>query len=241
MMVLVHELRSPVAASKSLVAALRYTHDEDSRLDANLVRIEKRMEQLLDLVDDIFCLSHVKARQFMGEAVVCDLSAKTQAASEAYIDEAEAKGLSMTVDLPQSPVAARIVVRAYELILSNLLSNAVKYTPSGWVRVTLRQRGRWAVLEIRDSGIGIPGDEIPQLCKEFYRASNARAEPVRGTGLGLASVRALVERCGGKLELESQECEGSRFTVRLSLDGPDNGASDLWPLAGWGSYSLPSG
>jgi signal transduction histidine kinase len=214
---LVHELRAPVTASRSLAAALRYVHPEGTQVNQVLGRIEKRMDQLLDLVNDILHLNGIKAGQPLGETVDCDLVAETRSICEPYLEEATAKGLSMEISLPASPTTVHIARQDYQLILSNLVSNAVKYTPAGTVAIALRQEGPWAVLDIRDSGIGIPVAEVTQIFTEFFRASNARRSQVPGTGLGLAGVKALVERSGGELAFESQENQGSRFTVRLPL------------------------
>jgi signal transduction histidine kinase len=217
MMMLVHELRSPVATSKSMVATLRYLNQENAQLDGVLTRIENRMDQLLDLVNQILDLSQAKAGQPLGEAVTLDLTARTSPICEMYQEEAVEKGLAVTVELPESPVWVRMPEQAYRLIVSNLVSNALKYTHTGSVGITLRRNGSWAVLEVQDSGIGIPEGEIPLLFTDFFRASNARQGKFPGTGLGLAGVRALVERCGGKLELESKENRGSKFAVRLPI------------------------
>jgi signal transduction histidine kinase len=216
-MVLVHELRSPAAASKSMVATLRYMNPQDARLDRFLTRIEKRMDQMLDLVEDILDLSRARAGRPLGQAVTLDLVAQTRATCQPYQEDAKAKGLTMGVELPTSSIWVRMPERAYHLIVSNLISNAVKYTTAGSVRVTLRKTHSWAVLAVQDTGIGIPPEEISQLFNEFFRASNARDSRTPGTGLGLAAVKALVEGCNGELELQSQEGRGSKFTVRLPL------------------------
>lgn len=111
----------------------------------------------------------------------------------------------------------RISLQAYRQILSNLVSNALKYTSEGSVRVSVCWDGRWVTVEITDSGMGIPADELPGLFTEFFRASNARRSQVQGTGLGLAGVKALVERCTGSLKVRSQEGAGSTFVVLLPL------------------------
>jgi signal transduction histidine kinase len=220
---LVHELRSPVAASKAMVATLRYLHPEDAQIDDFLTRIEKRMDQLLDLVNGILDLSQAEAGQPLGQTTDLDLVAQTRAVCEPYREEADMKGLAMTVELPARPVRVRLAEQAFQLILSNLVSNAIKYTQAGSVRITLRQSGTWASLEVKDSGIGIPQEEICQLFTKFFRASNARQGPFPGTGLGLAGVRALVERFGGELEATSEEGVGSSFKVRLPLYEADAG------------------
>ena len=217
MRLLVHELRSPVTTSKSMVATMRYLNPEDTQTDDFLARIENRMDQLLDLIDDILALSQAKAGHPMEQVIALDLVAQTWAVCEPYLEEAAARDLAMSVELPRTPVRTLMDEQAYQLILSNLVSNAVKFTPSGSVCITLRQEGAWAVLEVRDSGIGIPQEEIPRLCTEFFRASNARHSRVPGTGLGLAGAKALVERHGGELEVVSEEGQGSCFTARLPL------------------------
>jgi signal transduction histidine kinase len=218
MRVLVHELRSPAAVSKSLVAALRYVDQaENTQVKEVLSRIERRMDQMLDLVDDILELSWARAGHSLGQVRELDLVSETEAVCQLHLEQAAAKGLEVTIDLPEAPVLAQVASQAYHLILSNLLSNAVKYTPAGSVTLRLRQEGAWAVLQITDTGIGIPASDLQNLFGEFFRAANARRSHIPGTGLGLASAKALVDRCGGELLAESQEDHGSRFTVRLPL------------------------
>lgn len=217
MLMLVHELRSPAASCKSMVALLRHLDLEHAQRDQFLSRIEHRMDQLLQLVNDILDLSQAKAGHPLEHRVDLDLVAQTRTVCEPYLDDARVKGLAMAVDLPDSPVQVHMAEGAYHLILSNLVSNAVKYTHSGAVCVTLRKKGPWATLEVQDSGIGIPQSEMGRLFTEFFRASNARHSDVSGTGLGLAGVKALIERFEGVLEVASEEHVGSRFTVRLPL------------------------
>jgi signal transduction histidine kinase len=217
MLMLVHELRSPVTASKSMLTAMRCLDLEDAQRDRFLSRIEHRMDQLLDLVNDILDLSQAKAGHPLQQPADLDLVAQTRSACQPYLDDARDKGLDMALDLPGSPVLVHMAGQAYQLILSNLVSNAIKYTQDGTVCVALRRDASWAILEVRDSGMGIPQSELPQLFSEFFRASNARRSQIPGNGLGLAGVKALVERAKGTLEVDSKEHVGSRFTVRLPL------------------------
>jgi len=217
MRILVHELRAPVGASKSMAAVLRYLNQEDENLNSVLGRIEARMDDLLSLVDDILDLSQIKSGRPLGDIAVHNLVTKTRSDCEPYLDEATAKGLSLVLDLPESPLLVRIDLQAYHLILSNLVSNAVKYTPVGSIQILLHKQGRWAVLQVTDTGIGIPEAQISQIFTEFYRASNARSSQIPGTGVGLAGIKELVDRFDGELEVVSEENQGSKFTVRLPL------------------------
>jgi signal transduction histidine kinase len=199
------------------VATYRYLRPDDNQLDKFLAKIEGRMDHLLELVDDILELSQAKAGQPLGQVTALDLVEETRTVCKPYLEEAAAKNLAMAVRLPESALRVRMPEKAYHLIVSNLVSNAIKYTPSGSVRVTLRRKGAEAELTVQDTGIGIPKGEVRYLFTEFFRASNARAGNVPGTGLGLAAVKALVEDYQGRVRLESEENQGSKFTVRLPL------------------------
>jgi len=217
MRILVHELRSPVATSKMLVTSILYINKDNDKLSPTLTRIGDRMDQLLVLVEDILQMSRIKSGKPLGEVDVCNLVDETKRTFENYMEEAESKNLELTLELPESPINVRIDLNGYKLISSNLISNGVKYTSSGSVKVSLEQNGEWAALKIKDTGMGIPKKEIPNLFTEFFRASNARSSQIIGTGVGLAGVKELVERFSGKLELITEENKGSEFIVRLPL------------------------
>jgi len=102
-------------------------------------------------------------------------------------------------------------------IFNNLISNAVKYTQKGRVEVRAQREDGWARITVADTGIGIPADALPQLFQEFFRARNAKASQEPGTGLGLAIVKNSVERCGGRIEVESVEGKGTTFVVLLPV------------------------
>jgi two-component system, OmpR family, phosphate regulon sensor histidine kinase PhoR len=105
-----------------------------------------------------------------------------------------------------------------ERLMINLLTNAVKFTPErGRIGVTTAADDGTAVICVRDTGIGIPARDQKELFTRFYRASNATARQIPGTGLGLTIVRTIVSRHGGDLSLESAEDEGTTVTVRLPL------------------------
>ena len=217
MRVLVHELRSPAASAKMLVSSLLYTLKENPTITPALTSVGNRMDQLLLLVEDILHMSRIKSGIPLGEIRVFNLVIETNNTFEKYFKEAEAKGLIMKIELPDCPVQVRIDIHGYRLILSNLLSNAVKYTSTGSVIVSLQQSSEWAFLKIKDTGMGIPKNDITKVFKEFFRASNVRKSKIIGTGVGLTGVKELVTRFGGILELNTEENKGSEFIVRLPL------------------------
>lgn len=101
-------------------------------------------------------------------------------------------------------------------IVINLLSNAINYTPvDGKVEVKLIEQEAEVIIEVTDNGIGIPAKDIDRVFERFYRVDKARSRHSGGTGLGLSIVKHLVENCGGRIEVESQEEVGSTFRVTL--------------------------
>jgi signal transduction histidine kinase len=106
-----------------------------------------------------------------------------------------------------------------EQVVSNLIDNAIKYTDSGGkIFIELRQSGNEAVLSVRDTGIGIPQEEIAHLFDRFYRVDKARSRGTGGTGLGLSIVDKIVQLHNGYIEVHSEEGVGSEFIVRLPID-----------------------
>ena len=105
---------------------------------------------------------------------------------------------------------------ALRQILDNLIDNALKYTPErGQIRVACRLDDGTAAVEVADSGIGIPRDDLPRVFERFYRVDKARSRELGGTGLGLSIVKHLVQSIGGQITVESRLGAGSRFIVVL--------------------------
>jgi two-component system phosphate regulon sensor histidine kinase PhoR len=107
---------------------------------------------------------------------------------------------------------------AVRQILDNLIDNAFKYTPEGGsVRVSCAIAGGGVTVEVADTGIGIPRDDLPRVFERFYRVDKARSRELGGTGLGLSIVKHLVQSIGGQVRVASRVNAGSRFTVQLPL------------------------
>lgn len=217
MRILTHELKSPVAASMTIISSLLYVNQADQQLSKVLGRIEKRMDCLLNLISDILNLSRIKAGTPLGDITVVDLPHVTAAMVEQYRPDAEVRQVGLVFTTDSTDIRVRMDGKAYEIICSNLISNALKYTPAGQVAVALETRSQWAVLRVTDTGMGIPEKDVHRLFKEFFRASNAKSSGIPGTGVGLAGVKDLVERFRGYMEVQSHEGQGSVFSVFLPL------------------------
>jgi signal transduction histidine kinase len=139
-------------------------------------------------------------------------------AVEACGPYADSRGIEVTVDSDGVPTVRGDRARLAQLA-DNLLSNAIKFTPEGGrVQVRGREDKTHAVIEISDTGIGIPTDEIPRLFTRFYRASSATEHAVSGTGLGLAIVKWIADAHHGAIEVDSSPGAGTTMRLLLPLD-----------------------
>jgi signal transduction histidine kinase len=133
---------------------------------------------------------------------------------------AQERGIKLVLESERVPLLAGDAGRIGQAV-DNLISNALKFTPEdGRVTVRLRRDGDSALLEVSDSGIGIPPDELDRLFDRFYRASTAHERAVPGVGLGLTIVRAIVDGHGGTVRVASSVGHGTTFTVELPVRRP---------------------
>ena len=139
---------------------------------------------------------------------------------------AEERGLELRVASPDEPLYITADDRAVRQILLNLLSNAIKFTPDGTVTITTSVEGDTALLEVRDTGPGIPEEHREGIFEEFVQLGHAQSER-DGTGLGLSIVRRLAQLHGGEVAVEGTSGGGYRFVVRLPVAGPDPAATRI--------------
>lgn len=224
MQVMVHEMKSPIGGARMMADVLRQGLAPKEKQQDFLNRIVRRLDNMLEWIKDTLEFSRLRAGEAAGEAERINLSARMPEVAQPYAEQAEARKIDFVVNAPEDPLIVVMRDRELHLILSNLLSNAVKYTQEGRVTVTLSVEDGMASMRVTDTGMGIPEKDIPKLFGEFFRASNARTSSVDGSGVGLASVKFIVERAGGTIELDTRENEGSTFTVKLPLaSGRGNG------------------
>ena len=127
-------------------------------------------------------------------------------------------GIDLTADLPRSPLWVWGNARRLRQVLDNLISNAIKYNrPAGWVKVLAHQDEGHVVVQVSDSGIGIPSGEESRIFDRFYRIQSPESEDVEGTGLGLAIVKSVVEKHKGRIWVDSAPGGGSTFTFVLPV------------------------
>jgi PAS domain S-box-containing protein len=212
-----HELRTPLTSIRGYLELIREgkAGRTTKRQDTFLEVMNRNSERLLRLVSDLLFVAQAESGKVTLELEAFDLGDLARDAVDATRPLAESKSIELTVEAKSDVNVSADRARVVQL-LDNLLSNAVKFTPEGGrVDVVLSARNGHAVLEVADSGIGIPPAEQDRLFERFYRASTATAQAVPGTGLGLAIAKAIVEAHGGRIEVDSDEGVGATFRVEL--------------------------
>jgi signal transduction histidine kinase len=216
MLVIVHELRNPAGVLKNYLQLMRAGYVDDDEWDEYLEKLDLRAGQLLNMLDDLLELAHLK-----GDAK----PSKFQAVAAADILEeverklrpaAEAKGLEFDVRIQARPTILTQIGHLRSL-WTHLIDNAIRYTPRGQVRVTLTEREDQMISTITDTGIGISTEELTRIFQEFYRSESARAEVEVGTGLGLSIVDQILKVHQGRVLVDSIPGEGTTFSVYLPL------------------------
>ena len=214
-----HELKTPVAAVRVLAETLLTALPDDPEAGRRFAeRIAREAERLDVLVRDLLDLSRVERGTLDVEPV--DLVGLAKEVVGGYGDLAEERRIRLHSELrPQ--VSMRGDRAQLGLLLSNLLDNALRYTPAkGTVCVRLDATESRAVIQVSDTGQGIPARELARVFERFYRVDKARARQTGGTGLGLAIVRHVAEAHGGTVGVDSELGRGSTFTVSLPVTGP---------------------
>jgi signal transduction histidine kinase len=214
-----HELRTPLTSIISFTELIR---GEAGELTPEGVKfldiIERNADRLHRLIGDLLMLERLEAGSLpldLAEVSVPDLAAEAVRSASAG---AAKQGIAIQIATGSGPVMQGDPRRLIQ-VLDNLIANAVKFTPrSGHVRVTATWQDRTWRIDVADSGIGIPSDEVGQLFSRFVRASNARIAGLPGTGLGLSIVKVLVEMHRGRVEVDSVLGQGSTFSVYLPAD-----------------------
>ena len=214
-----HELKTPVAAVRALAETLLTALPEDPEAGRRFaVRIGREAERLDVLARDLLDLARVERGTLDVEPV--DLVGLAKEMVALLADRAEERRIRLSTEL-QPNVAVRGDRAQLGLLLSNLIDNALRYTPAkGTVCVRLDATESRAVLQVADTGEGIPAAELPRIFERFYRVDKARARQTGGTGLGLAIVRHVAEAHGGTVRVDSELSRGSTFTVTLPVAGP---------------------
>jgi signal transduction histidine kinase len=215
-----HELRTPLTNIGLYLELLELS--DDARRAEYMSTLRRETDRLGRLIEQLLSMSHLDTGQVQIRPQATDLNSLLQVLTGDRARMIARRGLRLDLrpepDLPMVEVDPQYIMQ----VLTNLLSNATNYTTQGG-RISLetatqeREGQDWVTFTVRDTGPGIPDDELSHVFDRFYRGGYARTSGISGTGLGLPISREIVERHGGRITLETKVGEGSAFTVWLPL------------------------
>jgi signal transduction histidine kinase len=222
-----HDIKGHLAAIQSCLDVTVNGHSNlqsDARADF-INRASIRTRQLTDFVRKLLKLMQLRLNSEL-EKTIFPLQDAISNAAQAVKSKAQDKSIILNIDMGQLTNEVIGDQLSVEEAITNLLLNAIKYTPAGGkVAINAKEDGDHVLVEVIDTGIGIPQKELPKIFDEFYRATNARKIEKDGTGLGLSIVKQIVERNGGKIYVESEENNGTRILFIL-LNAADKPAAE---------------
>ncbi|GAA4732012.1 hypothetical protein GCM10023350_14230 [Nocardioides endophyticus] len=218
-----HELRTPITSILGYTEMLEdgaYGQLGEEQLDA-VRRVGTNSSRLLSLIDDLLTLSRIQDGGLGMVARVVDLRKVIAAACAVVAPSLERRDLELDIQVPDEPTPFLGDRDMLERVVINLVGNAVKFTPEGGhVSVRLVVGPEHVVIEVADTGIGIPRQEQEQLFTRFFRSSLAQEHAIPGSGLGLSIAHAIVEQHGGSMAVESEPGAGTTFRVLLPVLAP---------------------
>ena len=209
-----HELKTPLTTIYGYAdMILNGMVKDDKDIIEFIKKIRHESSRMLELVDDIILLSEWDEEAVQDEAEEFDLYSLGNEVIETLSSKAEAKNVSLSIVGGITVITAnkRMV---YEVLL-NLIDNAIKYNkPNGSVRVSLSQKDK-TVIEVTDTGIGIPKDAQSRVFERFFRVDSSRSKQTGGTGLGLSIVKHIVQHHKGDISIESKENSGTKVIIKI--------------------------
>ena len=215
-----HELKTPLTALKGRTQLLQRQIKREGAEDvvrAGLEDIERSIKRLQVLVEDLLDASLVDTNMFVVHRRKCDL---VELCRNLLGEYTAGDSPALRFEAPGEPIEAEVDADRIGQVILNLLSNARKYSPKGYpITVTLQQVGFEAIISVRDMGVGIPPEAIPHIFDQYYRAPGVQVQngSQSGLGLGLFISRKLVERHGGRIEVQSEPGKGSVFSIYLPI------------------------
>jgi two-component system phosphate regulon sensor histidine kinase PhoR len=211
-----HELRTPLAGLKALVDTLRGGALKDPPAAKRfLKRMDAEVDALTQMVEELLELSRIESGRAPLRLVPTPLAEIVLPPTDRLRPQAESAGLSLAVLLPPQVPNVLADVERIQKVVTNLVHNALKFTPPGGsVRVVAESAGQEVIISVKDTGVGIPSEDLPRIFERFYKADRARSGG--GTGLGLAIAKHIIQGHSGRIWVESVEGKGSTFYFSLT-------------------------
>lgn len=216
----VHELKMPISSAKSFIDLIDASGEMNEKQAQWARRAQLSLTSMLSLVHELLDMAWLESGQPLAKQQT-DLGLLARRAADHYDEYARHRGVEIVLALPEGGCSLVGDERRLEGAIINLISNAIKYSPHGGpVRVVVARENDTAVFQAQDKGIGIAPEHLQHIFEPFYRVRIPATRRIEGSGLGLSIVKAIVERHGGSVFVESIPDQGSTFGFRLPVDGP---------------------
>jgi signal transduction histidine kinase len=218
-----HELRTPLTSMVGYLELLLGGEAGELNEDQQhfLEIVSRNCDRLNRLVDDVLFVGRADSDRLVLEPSTVDVAELARAQVESQLAAAQAKELDLRLEAHDGVPDITGDVTRLTQVIDNLLTNSIKFTPSGGtVTVAVTADDDHIRLSVRDTGVGIPADEVPRIFERFFRASTTAA--ISGTGLGLPIVQTIAEAHGGTISVESEVGKGTAFSVELPLHPADD-------------------
>ncbi len=226
-----HELRTPIAALRMYTELQRDGEIDDTTRREFLDRSLDQIQRLDWLSTNLLDLSRIDAGIYPLDMRTGDLRDPVQAVVQALSEAAVERGVALESTVPAEPIELRFDRERIVQLMTNLIGNAIKFTlRGGAVSVRLEERPSDVLVEVTDTGAGIPADELPHIFERFYRGTNTGEARASGSGLGLAIVRSIVEMHDGQIELASEVGKGTQVRIILPRQAADTGETREAPI-----------
>jgi two-component system phosphate regulon sensor histidine kinase PhoR len=214
-----HELKTPLTSIRAYVDTLIDGGLQDQENNLRFLRkIETHASRLAALISDLLSLSKIESGDAFSQHMKVNLGELVLGSFQRLGPLAEAKKLGYRVHVSPKPLHILGDMEAIHQIFDNLIDNAIKYTEAGGsIEVSVDRRGDQICVSVKDTGIGIPREDLPRIFERFYRVDKARSREIGGTGLGLSIAKHLVQAIGGEIEVESEVGTGTTFTTRFPV------------------------
>lgn len=229
-----HELRTPLGTIKQAIEIMLEGIDGPlAEKQANRLEIAKRnVERLVKLTNDILDFSRLETGRIQMEFEDTDLNDILEELHALMKPAADKKGLALRLQLPDTDVHARCDADKIRQTVINLVNNAIKFTDEGGaIDIALSETHEEARIDIADTGLGIDENQIPKLFLPFSQLRGPTYKPGEGSGLGLSICKQIVQAHGGRIELASEQGQGSTFSVFLPKAGPTPASDDSVSLS----------
>lgn len=211
-----HELRTPIFAIQGFIETLLNGAVHDKKVNINfLEKANQHTINLSSLLNDLIDISMIESGEMRMSYRYFEIYPYLENIIHELKPAANEKGISLEYIHQNEKLELFGDKKKLRQVFINLIQNAIKYTENGKVEVIVEEEKKHGLIKIRDTGIGIPQEDLNRIFERFYRVDKARSRAVGGTGLGLAIVKHIIEAHGSKIEVKSRQQEGSEFSFRL--------------------------